>query len=46
MKKLTTICVGVAVMAPMQFPKAVWDELVRQDKLKYSGQGLYELPER
>lgn len=34
----------VAVVAPHQYPKAVWDELVRQGRLKYSGQGLYELP--
>ena len=34
----------VAIMPPHQYPKAVWDELVRQGRLKYSGQGLYELP--
>ena len=34
----------VAVVAPHQYPKAVWAELVRQGRLKYSGQGLYELP--
>ena len=34
----------VAVVPPQQYPKAVWDELVRQGRLKYSGQGLYELP--
>ena len=33
----------VAVMPPNQYPKAVWDELVAQGKLVYSGHGLYEL---
>jgi hypothetical protein len=33
----------VAVRAPNQFPQAVWDELVRQGRLKDVGQGLYEL---
>jgi len=33
----------VAVMPPRQYPKAVWDELVRLGRLKHSGQGLYEL---
>ncbi|MBI5759907.1 MAG: hypothetical protein HZA46_15420 [Planctomycetales bacterium] len=33
----------VAIPPPNQFPKPVWDELVRQGKLKYLGQGLYEL---
>lgn len=32
-----------AIPPPNQFPAAVWDELVRQGKLKYVGQGLYEL---
>ncbi|MBI4605975.1 MAG: hypothetical protein HY721_28760 [Planctomycetes bacterium] len=31
-----------AITPPNQFPKAVWDELVRLGKLKYVGQGLYE----
>ena len=34
----------VAVMAPNQYPKAVWDKLVEQGRLKYAGQGLYQLP--
>jgi hypothetical protein len=35
---------GVAAMAPPdQYPKLVWDELVKQGKLKYIGRGLYEL---
>lgn len=33
----------VAITPPHQYPRTVWDELVRQGKLKYSGQGLYEL---
>ena len=32
----------VAIRPPHQYPQAVWDELVRQGRLKYSGQGLYE----
>ncbi len=31
-----------AVQPPMQYPRAVWDELVRQGKLRYAGHGLYE----
>ena len=33
----------VAIMAPREFPQAVWDELVKQGKLKSSGGGFYEL---
>lgn len=33
-----------AIQPPNQYPRAVWDELVRQGKLCYAGQGLYELP--
>jgi hypothetical protein len=33
----------VGIMPPDQFPPAVWDELVRQGKLKRVGGGLYEL---
>lgn len=32
----------VAIAPPNQYPKAIWDELVKQGKLKYVGQGLYE----
>ncbi len=32
----------VAIRPPNQFPKEMWDELVRLGKLKYAGQGLYE----
>jgi len=31
-----------AIMPPNQFPRAVWDALVEQGKLRYMGQGLYE----
>ena len=34
----------VGITPPNQFPQAVWDELVRQGRLKYSGNGQYELP--
>jgi hypothetical protein len=33
----------VAIVPPIGHPAAVWDELVRQNKLKKVGQGLYEL---
>ncbi len=33
----------VAITPPNQFPQAVWDELVRQGKLKMGGHGTYEL---
>lgn len=32
----------IAIMPPSQYPQAVWDELVKQGRLKYSGHGLYE----
>lgn len=35
----------VSINPPHQFPKAVWDELVRLGRLKYVGQGLYEIPD-
>jgi hypothetical protein len=34
-----------AIVPPNQFPQAVWDELVKQGKLKYAGYGTYELIE-
>jgi len=34
----------VAIPSPTRYPQAVWDELVRQGKLRRAGQGLYELP--
>ena len=33
----------VAIPPPIQYPQAVWDELVRQGKLRDTGHGLYEL---
>jgi hypothetical protein len=33
----------VAIVPPNQFAQAVWDELVKQGKLKYAGHGTYEL---
>jgi hypothetical protein len=35
----------VAIMPPSQYPPAVWDELVKQGKLKKVGGGTYELVE-
>jgi hypothetical protein len=35
----------VAITPPNQYPKAVWDALVTQGRLKYAGQGLYQLPD-
>ena len=32
-----------AIQPPNQYPKAVWDELVRQGRLRYAGHGLYEM---
>lgn len=32
-----------AIQPPVQFPKSIWDELVRQGKLRNVGHGLYEL---
>ncbi|MBM4037323.1 MAG: hypothetical protein FJ290_02315 [Planctomycetes bacterium] len=33
----------VGIAPPGDFPKAVWDELVKQGHLKYLGHGLYQL---
>ena len=35
----------VAIMPPQQFSQAVWDELVKQGRLKRAGHGTYELVE-
>lgn len=35
----------VAIPPPARYPQAVWDELVRQGKLRRAGHGLYELPD-
>lgn len=32
---------GLAIMPPNQFPRAVWEELARQGKIKDSGGGFY-----
>lgn len=32
-----------AIQPPNQYPKAVWDELVHQGKLRYAGHGMYEM---
>jgi hypothetical protein len=33
----------VAITPPNDFPQAVWDELVKQGKLKKAGHGTYEM---
>ena len=33
-----------AMVPPSEFPDSVWQELVRQGKLRYIGHGFYELP--
>ena len=35
----------VAIMPPNQYPATVWEELVKQGKLKKVGGGTYELVE-
>jgi len=35
----------VAITPPSQYPQAVWEELVKQGKLKKAGHGMYELAE-
>ena len=35
----------VAITPPNDYAQAVWDELVRQGKLKKAGRGTYELAE-
>jgi hypothetical protein len=35
----------VAIAPPDSHPQAVWEELVKQGKLKHAGHGLYELVE-
>ena len=36
----------VAIMPPEQFPREIWEELVKQGKLKNAGHGTYELVEQ
>lgn len=33
----------VAITPPQQYPRTVWDRLVALGKLKYAGQGMYQL---
>jgi hypothetical protein len=33
------------ISPPDQYPKAIWDELVKQGRLKYVGSGCYALPQ-
>ncbi len=35
----------VAIPPPTRYPHEVWDELVRQGRLRRAGHGLYELPD-
>ena len=35
----------VAIEPPKPFPQEVWDELVKQGKLKRAGHGMYEMVE-
>lgn len=35
----------VAITPPNQFPLAVWEELIKQGKMKYAGDGTYRLVE-
>lgn len=34
----------VGIVPPRQFPQPIWDELVKQGRLKYIGDGLYGMP--
>jgi hypothetical protein len=34
----------VGIAGPREFPKAVWEELVKQGRLKHAGSGLYSMP--
>jgi hypothetical protein len=34
----------VGIAAPREFPKAAWEELVKQGRLKHAGSGLYSMP--
>jgi hypothetical protein len=35
----------VGIAAPREYPKAVWEELVKQGRLKHAGSGLYSMPQ-
>src|SRR6188768_2130423 len=34
----------VGITAPKEYPKAVWEELAKQGRLKRAGSGLYSMP--
>jgi hypothetical protein len=34
----------VGIEGPREYPRAVWDELVKQGRLKHAGSGLYAMP--
>jgi hypothetical protein len=34
----------VGITAPREYPKAVWEELARQGRIKPAGSGLYSMP--
>jgi hypothetical protein len=34
----------VGIAGPKEFPRAVWEELVKQGRLKHAGSGLYSMP--
>jgi hypothetical protein len=34
----------VGIEPPKEFPRAVWDELVKQGRVKRAGSGLYSMP--
>jgi hypothetical protein len=34
----------VGIAGPREYPKAVWEELVKQGRLKRAGSGLYAMP--
>ncbi len=34
----------VGIEGPREFPRAVWEELVREGRLKHAGSGLYAMP--
>ena len=34
----------IGIAAPKEFPRAVWEELVKQGRLKHAGSGLYAMP--
>ena len=36
---------GFAIEAPGDYPRIVWDELVRRGQLRYTGEGFYQLAE-